>query len=250
MRKHFYVKFNFSNKYMLIMSNNNDSKYNFSNTIKKLKEIYGLTQKELADKLEVSRGTIAQIEMGKNTPTTALIMKILDVFEVNPNMLFDMAINENADYQNHLDNFNHKADNLGVMLNTSNKFNLDDFHVKHYSFIALYDSLCMFHILIYRTGMNKKFKDIFTADFIESDYLQGFIKEKQELYNEYKVNKRVNQLIPDIEKATLHIAKYFSPFLDYIINSTELQKEYDNYKGYIKTHKLIQDLFNKIPKQD
>ena len=70
------------------------------------------------------------------------------------------------------------------------------------------------------------------------------------MYNEYKANKKVDELIPDLEKATLHIAKYFNPFLDYIINSTELQNEYNNYKGDIKTHKLIQDLFNKIPKQD
>ena len=56
---------------------------------------------------------LLKLKMGKNTPTTTLIMRILDVFEISPNMLFDMAFNENLDYQNHLDNFDHKADNLG-----------------------------------------------------------------------------------------------------------------------------------------
>lgn len=54
-----------------------------SEKIKELRKKVGLTQQKFAEKLEITRGVIAQIETGKNNPTMEVLTKINDVFSVN-----------------------------------------------------------------------------------------------------------------------------------------------------------------------
>lgn len=51
--------------------------------LKNFRKHIGLTQKDFADKLGVSRATIAQIEVGNNNLSTDLLYKIKKVFHVN-----------------------------------------------------------------------------------------------------------------------------------------------------------------------
>lgn len=50
--------------------------------IKKIRKIYNLTQKELAEKLHVGRSTIALIENGRSTPTNQTIYNICREFGI------------------------------------------------------------------------------------------------------------------------------------------------------------------------
>jgi putative transcriptional regulator len=50
------------------------------NKIKELRNIAGLTQEELADKVGVRRETVVFLEQGKYTPSLKLAMSIAQVF--------------------------------------------------------------------------------------------------------------------------------------------------------------------------
>lgn len=60
-----------------------------SERIKKLRSSNGLTQDELAKKLDVNRSTIAQWESGYTTPRVKMIEKIAAVFRMNASELLD-----------------------------------------------------------------------------------------------------------------------------------------------------------------
>ncbi len=57
------------------------------NNIKKIRNIYNLTQKELSEKISVGRSTISLLESGRSNPTNQLIHNISLVFGVNEKWL-------------------------------------------------------------------------------------------------------------------------------------------------------------------
>lgn len=56
--------------------------------LKEFREKTGLSQKDFAEKLELTQVTIARYETNKMNPTTTVIQKYIDNFEANPNYLF------------------------------------------------------------------------------------------------------------------------------------------------------------------
>ena len=56
--------------------------------LKEFREQTGLSQKEFAEKLELTQVTIARYETDKMNPTSAVIQKYIDVFAANPSYLF------------------------------------------------------------------------------------------------------------------------------------------------------------------
>ncbi len=59
-----------------------------SNTVHTLRTTKGLTQEELAEKVDVSRQTIISIEKGNYTPSVLLALKIALVFKVGVEDIF------------------------------------------------------------------------------------------------------------------------------------------------------------------
>lgn len=55
--------------------------------IKELRKAVGLTQQEFADRLNINRGAIANYEIGRNEPISAIISLICKEFNVNENWL-------------------------------------------------------------------------------------------------------------------------------------------------------------------
>jgi transcriptional regulator with XRE-family HTH domain len=60
---------------------------NFAKRLATLRKEAGLTQKELADKLGVSRGTIGMYEIGQRDPDTETLQKLSDIFGVSVDYL-------------------------------------------------------------------------------------------------------------------------------------------------------------------
>lgn len=56
--------------------------------LKEFREQTGLSQKEFAEKLELTQVTIARYETDKMNPSSTVIQKYIDVFDANPNYLF------------------------------------------------------------------------------------------------------------------------------------------------------------------
>lgn len=59
------------------------------NRIKELRARFNLTQEELADKVEVTRQTILAIEAGKYNPSLELAFKIVAVFKLKIEDVFE-----------------------------------------------------------------------------------------------------------------------------------------------------------------
>lgn len=59
----------------------------FSERLRKLREEHGMLQRELADKLNLSRVTITQYERGKRSPEWDTLRKIADLFGVSVDYL-------------------------------------------------------------------------------------------------------------------------------------------------------------------
>lgn len=60
----------------------------FNEIIKELREKQGITQEQLADALDVSRGTVGMWETGKRRPSQELYEKIADMFNVDMDYLY------------------------------------------------------------------------------------------------------------------------------------------------------------------
>lgn len=56
--------------------------------LKAFRENIGLSQKDFAEKLDLTQVTIARYETNKMSPTSTVIQKYIDVFNANPNYLF------------------------------------------------------------------------------------------------------------------------------------------------------------------
>ncbi|GAU79491.1 transcriptional regulator [Fusibacter sp. 3D3] len=57
------------------------------NRLKQLRKENSLTQKELADKLNISKGSIAMYETGKRSPDNDILSSIADFFDVSTDYL-------------------------------------------------------------------------------------------------------------------------------------------------------------------
>jgi len=64
------------------------------NSIKLNRAKTGITQADLAAKVEVSRQTINAIELGKYAPSTILALKLSAVFGVPVNELFELEASD------------------------------------------------------------------------------------------------------------------------------------------------------------
>ena len=60
------------------------------NTIAKKRDAAGLTQQELADKVDVTRQTIIALEKGNYTPSVALALRFAKVFKCSVEDLFKL----------------------------------------------------------------------------------------------------------------------------------------------------------------
>lgn len=60
------------------------------NTLKVERAKHGMTQADLAAKVQVSRQTINSIEIGKYIPSTLLALKIASVFNVRVDDIFQL----------------------------------------------------------------------------------------------------------------------------------------------------------------
>jgi len=59
-----------------------------------LRESHNLTQKELASKLELSTGIIAEWEADESTPTFALLVKMCEIFSISPDSFLEGVTDE------------------------------------------------------------------------------------------------------------------------------------------------------------
>jgi len=55
----------------------------------------GMTQQELADRIDVTRQTIHSIEKGRYAPSVGLALKLAEIFEVPVEALFELDKGEN-----------------------------------------------------------------------------------------------------------------------------------------------------------
>ncbi len=71
---------------------------NLKNRLEKIRKQHGITQEELAQKLEVSRQTIGSLENGRYNPSILLAFKISKFFNVSIEEIFiyeESSENEN-----------------------------------------------------------------------------------------------------------------------------------------------------------
>ncbi len=65
----------------------------FSEKFKKLRQSQGLTQVQMADKLEVSPSAIGMYEQGRRKPDSDMLKKICQMFNVSVDYLLDVSVN-------------------------------------------------------------------------------------------------------------------------------------------------------------
>lgn len=69
----------------------------FSEKFKKLRQSQGLTQVQMADKLEVSPSAIGMYEQGRRKPDSDMLKKICQMFNVSVDYLLDVSVNSEAE---------------------------------------------------------------------------------------------------------------------------------------------------------
>lgn len=71
----------------------------FDKRLKQLREETGLTQEELAKKLNISRGTYAHYETGKREPNFETLQSLASYFEVSVDYLLGNSLLKNSSEQ-------------------------------------------------------------------------------------------------------------------------------------------------------
>lgn len=66
----------------------------FNENFKKLRQSYGLTQVQMANKLNVSPSAIGMYEQGRRKPDSDMLIKICTAFNVSMDYLLDVIVND------------------------------------------------------------------------------------------------------------------------------------------------------------
>ena len=66
----------------------------FSEKIRSLREMHGLSQQQVADSLQVHRSTYSYYELGTSQPSFSTLIKLAKIFKVEPNFLLDFKEEE------------------------------------------------------------------------------------------------------------------------------------------------------------
>lgn len=78
--------------------------------IKNIRLKTGLTQEKFAESIEISRSSLTQIETGKSNATLDILSKIIEVYNINPNVFFSSVANTldetNSEKEINVNNFN------------------------------------------------------------------------------------------------------------------------------------------------
>ena len=67
----------------------------FCENFKKLRLYHGLTQVQMASKLNISPSAIGMYEQGRRKPDSDMLKKICEAFNVSTDFLLDIAVNDN-----------------------------------------------------------------------------------------------------------------------------------------------------------
>lgn len=68
---------------------------NINTILKALRKFNRMTQKEVSEKLEISRAYLCEIERGKKKPTLELIYKYSEIFDIKPHLILQFAEDKN-----------------------------------------------------------------------------------------------------------------------------------------------------------
>lgn len=69
-----------------------NKKYEIGNRIRKYRELCGMSQRELAEKIEVSNSRISNWEQGINRPDADILAELCRVLNVSPSELLDVHL--------------------------------------------------------------------------------------------------------------------------------------------------------------
>lgn len=65
--------------------------------IKSIRKFTGLSQEDFANKLDMTRSNLSQMEIGRNTPSIALLNDIANIFHINIGVVFQMINSDERD---------------------------------------------------------------------------------------------------------------------------------------------------------
>jgi len=103
---------------------------NFGKNVARLRKEFGYSQKELADKLNVQKQTISNIERGMRYPTFESLEKIAKVFHATPIQLFgtdkEVAVSDVPDILDRIDEYDQKVQNIFRASNFFKEYSIDD----------------------------------------------------------------------------------------------------------------------------
>lgn len=66
----------------------------FSERLRSLREMHGLSQQQVADTLQVHRSTYSYYELGTSQPPFSTLIKLAKIFKVEPNFLLGFELEE------------------------------------------------------------------------------------------------------------------------------------------------------------
>lgn len=70
---------------------------NFGNTLKELRQKAGMTQKDLASKVGVTKSVISYYELSERSPSPEMLMKLASVFHVSTDFLLGFQKQDTID---------------------------------------------------------------------------------------------------------------------------------------------------------
>jgi len=70
---------------------------NFGNTLKELRQKAGMTQKDLASKVGVTKSVISYYELSERSPSPEMLMKLAAVFHVSADFLLGIQKQDTLD---------------------------------------------------------------------------------------------------------------------------------------------------------
>lgn len=103
---------------------------NFGPNIARLRKEFGLSQTQLAEKIEVQKQTISNIERGKRYPTFETLERLADVFHATPVQLFgnarEVAMADTPEIMDRIDQYDQKVDALYRLSRILDRYPLED----------------------------------------------------------------------------------------------------------------------------